>query len=123
MFTRKCEAPGCGAMISFIDMQMGGKMPVDAEPVKMVVRPVDLPVSYVQAYINEEKYGRMVDVFIPHWHTCRDPGMIKRRKKAGKIKYQIKTESPSMCPGYICKAGDSGNIIADPNCPDHGGLR
>ena len=61
MFTKKCEAPGCGAMISFIDMQMGGKMPVDAEPVKMVVRPTDLPVSYVQAYINEEKYGRMVD--------------------------------------------------------------
>lgn len=121
MFMKKCEAPGCEAMISFVSMRMGGKMPVDAVPVKMVVRPMDLPHAMVPKHIAGETYGELVDVFTPHWYTCKDLESIKRRQKTGKIQEQIETESPSMCPGHLCKAGDAGNIIADPNCPDHGG--
>lgn len=47
------QCRGCPAQIRWVNMQTGKAMPVDAEPIKVII---------------EE--GRMISAYVPHWATC-----------------------------------------------------
>jgi hypothetical protein len=59
----KCKA--CKADILWVDMPTGKKMPLDAQPCKMV--------------IVKDGIGEIVDAYTPHWATC--PGADQFRRK------------------------------------------
>ena len=62
----KCKS--CGADIDFMKMESGRKMPVDSNPIKVVV--------------IHKNGARITLAYMPHWATCTDPG--KHRKTTGK---------------------------------------
>ena len=61
----KCR--GCGQEIKWIEMASGKKMPLDPDPVQMVIVNVGI--------------GEVRGVYMPHWATCPK---AKDFKKGGK---------------------------------------
>lgn len=51
----KCKT--CKSEIFWVDMPSGKKMPLDITPFKMV--------------LVKDGIGEIVDVYLPHWATCR----------------------------------------------------
>lgn len=57
----------CGAPLKWVEMASGKKMPLDAEPKKMIQ--------------VKEDIGQVIDVYMPHWASCSGADEFRKNKK------------------------------------------
>lgn len=68
----KCK--GCGADIGWVKMRTGGVMPIDPEPLKVVVVRKELH--------SDEAPGSLITAYNTHWASCPKADTFKKEKKS-----------------------------------------
>lgn len=71
---------GCGRPIKWVKTPKGKSMPLDPDPVKMVMVRMVEKKDLKGNVVSVVETGFSIDAYMPHWATCPKADKFKRKK-------------------------------------------